>query len=272
MTKKVVIAAAGQGTRMLHLTNNKCKHLIKVRKRPFLSYLLDNLFRAGYRELILVVGYKEDLIKDFLKEYLPPLKSLKKGGYRIIVVSQYEILGPKEKEYGTACPLKCVKDIVGKNTFIYLCGDNLYSVRDLKAINKGDRYNYIGGIYNEHPEKYGVLVSDKDFLIKIIEKPKEFVGNLINTGLYRFNYEIFDKVFKIKKSKRGEYEITDAINLLAKEKKVKIKELKDKWLDFGNPADIIKVSKFLKSITSLKRALNKNGGFKNIPCASKRNN
>ena len=64
--KKVVIAAAGQGTRMLHLTKNKCKHLIKVQKRPFLAYLFDNLFKAGYRELILVVGYREDLMKDFV--------------------------------------------------------------------------------------------------------------------------------------------------------------------------------------------------------------
>ena len=56
--KKVVIAAAGQGTRMLHLTKEKSKHLIMVKKRPFLAYLLDNLFLAGYRDLMLVTGFK----------------------------------------------------------------------------------------------------------------------------------------------------------------------------------------------------------------------
>ena len=160
MIKKVVIAAAGQGTRMLHLTKEKSKHLIKVRKRPFLAYLLDNLFLAGYREIILVTGFKEELIEEFLKKYKPPLKSLRESQYKIKTVSQYEILGPKEKIYGTACPLMCVKGVVKKSQFIYLCGDNLYSVRDLKAINIGGKYNYVAGIYRKNPEKYGVLIQD----------------------------------------------------------------------------------------------------------------
>ena len=253
MIKKVVIAAAGQGTRMLHLTKEKSKHLIEIKKRPFLAYLLDNLFLAGYKDLILVIGFKEELIEEFLKRYKPPLKSLRKGQYKIRTISQYEILGPKDKMYGTACPLKCVKDIVRKSQFLYLCGDNLYSVRDLKAMNIGGRYSYIAGIYQKNPEKYGVLVGDNGFLLKIVEKPKEFIGNLVNTGLYKFTFDIFDKLGKIKKSPRGEYEITDAINLLARKKKVKIQKIKDFWLDFGNPADIIKVSYFLRSFKKFKK-------------------
>ena len=64
---KVVISAAGQGTRMLDLSKDKSKHLIEVEKRPFLAYLLDNILRAGYAEIILVAGYREDMIKEFLK-------------------------------------------------------------------------------------------------------------------------------------------------------------------------------------------------------------
>ena len=264
MIKKVVIAAAGQGTRMLHLTNHKSKHLIEVKKRPFLAYLLDNIFLAGYRDLILVTGFKEELIEDFLKKYKPPLKSLKKNQYKIKTVSQYEILGPKEKIYGTACPLMCVKDIVKKNQFIYLCGDNLYSVRDLKAMNVGGKYSYIAVVYRKRPEKYGVVMIDNGFLKKIVEKPKKFLGNLVNTGLYKFTNEIFNKINKISKSPRGEYEVTDAINLLAKEKKVKIKRIKDFCLDFGNPADIIKISYFLKSFKKFKKFFGKYRGFEFI--------
>lgn len=237
MISKVIVAAAGQGTRMLHLTKNKCKHLIKVQKKPFLGYVLDNLLKAGYREIILVVGYKEKLMRQFLKKY----------GYKAIVVNQFEILGGKEKIYGTACPLMCVKEIVAKEQFLFVCGDNLYSVADLKAMNVEDNYNYIAGIEHQHPEKYGVLLTDNGFLEKIIEKPQKYVGNLINTGLYKFTPEVFEKLSKIKKSPRGEYEITDAVSLLAKERKVKVKKIEDYWLDFGNPADIIKLSRFLKN-------------------------
>ena len=269
MIKKVVIAAAGQGTRMLHLTKEKSKHLIKVKKRPFLAYLLDNLFLAGYRDLILVVGFREELIRDFLKKYKPPLKSLRKNQYKIRQVSQYEILGPKSKIYGTACPLMCVENIVKKNSFIYLCGDNLYSVRDLKSMNIGGKYNYVAGIYRNHPEKYGVLVEKRKFLKKIIEKPKIFKGSFVNAGLYKFTPDIFKKIKKILKSPRGEFEVTDAINLLARESRVKIKKIQDFCLDFGNPADVILVSCFLKSFKKFKRIFGRKRKFEIIPANSK---
>lgn len=243
---KVVIAAAGQGTRMLHLTDDKSKHLIEIENKPFLSYLLDNLFVAGYRDLVLVVGYKEDLMKQFVDNYVPPIDNPEKKEYKITLVSQFEILGPKEKEYGTACPIKCVKDIIGDNNFIYLCGDNFYSARDLKGIDIDDEYTYVSGMISNEPEKYGVLVARDGILEKIVEKPKDFVGNLINVSLYRFTPEIFTKAFEIDKSSRGEYEITDAINLLAKEGKVKVKEIHDFWIDFGRPEDIKKLAEMLE--------------------------
>lgn len=238
---KVVVAAAGQGTRMLELSKDKSKHLICVKNRPFLAYLLDNIYRAGYKEIILIVGFKGEKIEDFIREYLRDKKD-----FDIKVISQFDILGPKEKEYGTACPIKCVKDLVGNENFISLCGDNFYTIEDLKLMNIDDDFCYVAGLRNDHPEKFGVLIEDgQDFLEKIIEKPKEFVGDLINTSLYKFTPEILKKVLQIEKSPRGEYEITDAINILAKEKQVKIKKIKDFWMDFGKPEDIEKFSKFL---------------------------
>lgn len=242
MPKKVVIAAAGQGTRMLHLTKYKPKQLIEIQKKPFLAYLLDNLLKAGYKDLILVAGFRADLMKEFLDKY----------GYKATLVNQFEILGPKEKEYGTLCPLKCVKDIVGKENFIAIYGDNLYSVKDLQALNIDDDYNYVAGFLHQQPDRYGVLLCDNGFLKEIIEKPKEYVGNLINTGLYKFTPEVFDKVPQVKLSPRGEYELTDALTLLAKEGKVKTKKIQDYWLDFGNPADIIKFAQFLKASKNFK--------------------
>jgi len=258
MINKVVIAAAGQGTRMLGLSKDKSKHLICVKNRPFLAYLMDNLIAAGYSEIILVVGFKKELMNDFKEEFIKRSKAIKDSEFKekikIQIVDQHEILGPKEKEYGTACPIKCVKDIVGKDNFIYVYGDNLFSVEDLKSMNIDDEFCYIAGLKQEHPEKYGVLIEDgDDFLEKIIEKPKEFVGDLINAGLYKFTHEVFDKISKIEKSPRGEYEITDAISLLSKEKRVKIKKIKDYWHDFGNPADVEKLTKFIDENCSTKQ-------------------
>lgn len=241
MIKKVVVSAAGQGTRMLHLSENKSKHLICVQQKPFLAYLLDNILKAGYKEIILVVGYREDLIREFVKNY-----KFEGSDFDIKIVNQFEVLGSREKEYGTACPIKCVKDLIKNENFISLVGDNFYTVEDLMAMNVDDEFCYIAGLKQEHPEKFGVLIEKGDgFLEKIIEKPKEFVGDLVNTSLYKFTPEIFEKVFQIEKSPRGEYEITDAISLLAKENKVKVKKINSFWMDFGRPEDVEKLAKYI---------------------------
>lgn len=242
--KKVVVAVAGTGTRMLDLAKDKPKHLIEVLNRPFLAYLLDNLFYAGYSDIMLVVGHKGEMIEAFITSYKPP----KEGEFNISAISQYDLLGTKEQgTYGTACPLMCVKSVINE-PFIFLYGDNLYSVKDLKAMDIDDNYNYVAGMRHDAPEKYGVLIfDDQGFLKEIIEKPKEFVGDIINTGPFKFTPEVFEKLPLIEKSPRGEYEITDVISLLAKEKKVKVKTIEDYWIDFGKPEDIEKLAEFLKN-------------------------
>ncbi len=250
MIKKVVIAAAGQGTRMLELSKDKSKHLICVNDRPFLAYLMDNVFLAGYTEIILVVGFKPELMKEFKEDYLSFTKKIgiNKDKINIEIINQHEILGPREIAYGTACPIRCVKDLIKNESFLSLAGDNFYSVNDLRAMNIDDNYNYVAGIENETPERFGVLIKDGgDFLEEIIEKPKEFVSNLINISFYKFTPEVFEKVCRVEKSPRGEYEITDAVSMLAKNRKVKIKKINDFWMDFGNPKDVEKASEYLKN-------------------------
>lgn len=241
MINKAVVAAAGRGTRMLHLSKDKPKHLIEVNGRPFLEYVLDNLISAGYNEITVVGGYFGNLIEDLIKKYKP------QSGCKIKFVDQFKAINPDEK-YGTACPLMCdeIKDIIGSSQFLFVSGDNLYAVDDLKSMNIDDDYNYVAGLCSETPEKYGVLVVKNDFLEKIVEKPKEHIGNLVNAGMYKFTSEIFEKISQIEKSPRGEYEITDAISLLAKENKVKVVKIQKYWKDFGNPNDIVECSKFLK--------------------------
>jgi len=236
MIKKVVIAAAGYGTRMLNLAKNKPKHLINVQEHPFLYYLLSNLKEAGLQEMILVVGYKKEAMEEFQKKY--------QKEFPLTLVDQFAIAG-KEK-YGTAIPLQCVKEIVGQENFLMVFGDNLYSPKDIQNLCVDDDYHYISVIENPHPEKYGAAITEGEFLIKLVEKPKTFVSNLINTGLHKFTPEIFEFAKKITPSIKGEYVLTDAIHLLAQKRRVKVKIISDYWLDFGNPGDIFKMWKFLE--------------------------
>jgi len=234
---KVVIPAAGKGTRMLDLAKDRPKNLIKVLDKPFLYYLLKNLKDAGFTDMILVVGYCKEKQEEFARKY--------KEEFNLTLVDQFQIIGTDR--YGTACPVEAVQETVGNDQFITVYGDNLYSVEDLQKMHTEDEYCYVAGLEVEDPHNYGVLVRDGgDLLERIIEKPKEFVGNLINTGLYKFTPDIFEAIKKVELSPRNEYELTDALSILAKEKKVKVTMIKDYWLDFGKPEDIEKVAEFLK--------------------------
>ena len=224
---KVVILAAGKGTRMLPLTQDIPKVLVEVNGKPFLYYVMKNLQQAGYEDFCVVVGYKKEKIFQFL------------GGY------EFKAQTVEQKEQlGTGHALLQAKEFCGQDDFILLGGDNLWSLEDLQALDKKSKYNFVCGREVEHPEKYGVLVQKNGFLQEIVEKPDKFVGNLINTGLYKFKPEIFSALSRIKPSSRGELELTDAVSLLAREKKVKVLKAQE-WIDLGSRSDIPLVEKYL---------------------------
>jgi len=228
--KKAVILAAGKGTRMLPLTENMPKHIIKINGKPFLYYILRSLKDAGYEKIGVLVNYKKEQIVDYLKT-CPEFDT--------------EII-EQEGIKGSADAVRQMKDFVGEENFLVLGGDNLWSAEDLARVNRDDDYVYIMSHKVDDPSKYGVLVTEGEKLIRIHEKPQEFVGDLINTGLYRFTPDIFEAISKTELGYRGEYEIVDAISILAKDEKVKVLTLNDFWLDLGCPDDIPKVEEFLK--------------------------
>lgn len=222
---KAVILAAGKGTRMLPLTNDIPKVLININEEPFFCHVLEKL--KGF-ELGIVIGYKGDMIKKYVEAC----------DINAEFIEQKELLG-------TGHAISQAEKFVGNEDFIVIMGDNLYSENDIKEVSS-KQGSCVAGKESDHPEKYGVLVHEGEILKKIVEKPRELVGNLVNTGLYKFTPEIFNVLKQIKKSERGELEVTDAINILAKQGKVKVHKIKDYWIDFGKPEDIETVSKFLK--------------------------
>lgn len=227
---KAVVLAAGKGTRLLPLTEKVPKVLVEVNGRPFLDYVLENLHQAGYTEIGLVVGYLKEKMKEFAQN----------RDYHLTLIDQKE-------QRGTGHALLQAKQFCGADDFIVVGGDNFFSADDLRSMRKKDHFNYILAKEVADPRKYGVLVLGKDdLLIRIIEKPAEFVGNLVNLGLYKFTKEVWPELEKVKLSPRGEIELTDAITALAEKKKVKVIKLRDYWLDLGSKEEIPAIEKFLK--------------------------
>lgn len=234
MITTAVISAAGRGTRMRDLAASIPKHLIPVNGRPFIDHVLERLAVAGVQRMVLVIGHLRAAWDDYLS----------RQPYDLTVVDQFEVLGEK---YGTACPIEAAQSAVGADSFLSVNGDNLYSPNDIRALLAGDNFTYVAGLKHDHPERYGVLVARPDGqLERIVEKPAEFVGDIINTSLYKFTPEVFPIVKQLEKSPRGEYEITDAVSALATQGKVRIHILQEYWRDFGRPEDIPAMEAFLR--------------------------
>ena len=190
--------------------------------------MLKNFQDAGFDDFALIVGYKKEVFPEFLEKY----------NFKATLINQ-------DEQLGTGHAAKLARDFVGDDDFVMCGGDSLFSAKDLKSIMKNDSFNYIAGLHSKTPEKFGVLFEKDGKLVKIVEKPTEFIGDLINLGLYKFTSEIFEALDKITLSQRGEYELTDAISILAKENKVNVTSVEDYWVDLSCLEDITITEKFL---------------------------
>jgi len=199
---QAVILAAGKSTRTYPLTLTRPKPLLKIANKAILDYNLEALGNLA-DEIIILVGYKQKMIKKFTSQRYPNLN--------IIYVEQKEQLG-------TGHALLVLKDYI-KGRFILLLGDNIYSKADMKSISKHKYSILVKQVQNWG--NFGVIVEKNGIVTDIIEKPEKFISDIINCGLFSFDEKIFRFLKKTKKSERGEYELTDALKMLAEEKTLK---------------------------------------------------
>jgi bifunctional UDP-N-acetylglucosamine pyrophosphorylase/glucosamine-1-phosphate N-acetyltransferase len=196
---KCVILAAGEGKRMHPLTYTRPKVMLPIANKPILEWNLINAIKAGLKHFIFVVGYKSEMVRNFFENG-------NKWNIKIEYVNQGNALG-------TAHAIGMVKKFT--DSFIVLSGDTIFKVKDIEKITQ--KKNSMGLVQVENPSEYGVVETNKNKIIKIYEKMEKPISNTINGGIYHFDKKIFDFIKKTEKSSRGEYEITDSINMMVKE-------------------------------------------------------
>ena len=232
---KAVILAAGRGTRMRELTAEVPKPMINVRGKPVLQHILEGLRNAGIGDLLFVVGYRADIVRDFFDD-----------GSRYNVAIQY---ATQTVQDGTGRVVNLASDFTGNRPFILAYGDILVDPVNYRRV--ADLPNGVEAIltvtHGEDVSKGGaVFVNDQMELIDLREKPKpgEPTSRWYNAGLYAFRPSIFEFTTKLKPSTRGEYELTDAIRDVARSgKKVKAIELRGEWADVRDPEILAQLNK-----------------------------
>ncbi len=245
MTKidSAVILAAGRGTRMRELTAELPKPMIEVRGKPVLQHIVEGLRDAGVREVLLVVGYRADAVRDFFT-----------NGRRYKVSIQYTMQTVQD---GTGRVLDLARDFAADRPFILAYGDILVDPANYKrVVNLPDDVEALLTVTRgEDVSKGGaVFLNDQMELLDLREKSKpteaerwsglsEHAVPFYNAGLYAFRLSIFDFTARLKPSPRGEYELTDAIRDLAQSgKKVKALELTGEWADVRDPEILAKLN------------------------------
>ena len=223
---QAVIMAAGKSTRTWPLTLTKPKPLLKVMNKEIIKHNLEAL-QGLVGEVIIIVGFKKEMIIEEIGH--------KYGRLKIRYAEQ-------KTQLGTGHALKCVEKLI-KGKFIVIGGDDIFSRKDIKACLK-HKYSVLG-CKVEDPGRFGVFVVKGKEVKKVVEKPRKFVSDIANAGLYVFDKSVFK--FKLRKSQRGEYEIVDYINALIKKERVVCEKVKGRWLSVGNPWDLIEANSVLVS-------------------------
>lgn len=235
---KAVILAAGEGVRLQPITLTRPKHLIKVGGKPLLEHCLDAVKASGINETLIVVHYMADAIREHFGHG-------EKHGLRIEYAEQEAVLGTGNA-VGVAEPY--VKD-----DFLLVYGDLLFSTEVVKKViaehEKEKPAATMAVVQVKKPEDYGVVELESGGYVKrIVEKPsrKEAPTNLVNAGVYVLSTEIFEKVRQTSASARGEWEITDALSLLLKEKKpvLAVQIPSEEWIDIGRPWDLLEANRW----------------------------
>lgn len=224
---KAVLLAAGRGTRMRELTNELPKPMLEVRGRPILAHIIAGLQAAGITDVLIVVGYREEVVRDFFKDGAD-------FGARVSYVRQVT-------QDGTGRVVELAREFAGSDGFVLSYGDILIEPSNYCVLTSPGAEEAIVSVKkNEDVSKGGaVFINERWELTDLREKPKpgEPTSPWYNAGVYFFRPSIFEFTARLEKSPRGEYELTDAIRDLAQSGRgiVRAYELKGDWADVRDP-------------------------------------
>ncbi len=233
---KALILAAGESTRMRPLSSTRPKHLIPVANKPLIFHTIDNLIDAGISDIYIVTGYLDNILKEAL--------TLR---YRDI---SFKFITQNERK-GTGHAVMTAEDLHLDEPFFAIYGDILvphgFYQRLYNMFHNSKFSTIVAAKRVPDGRAYGVLDIKDDRLARIIEKPENAQNVLINAGIYIFSPDIFETLHEIGYSPRGELELTDAINIQAKNGNVGYFEIDGFWIDVGRPWDLLEANKAILS-------------------------
>ncbi len=231
---KAVVLAAGEGKRMFPFTEIRPKAMLPVANKPIAEHLLIELCQAGIEEVLFVVGYRSETIRDYFGD-----------GSKWSISVQY---ATQKNQLGTADAVRQIS-CWAEGRFILVNGDVVLGRSHIREIMQS--HDPVMCLYPQTDVSgLGVVEMHGSRVSRIHEKVDNPPSNLVNTGVYLLTPEIFPAIERTKLSKRGEYELTDSLQLLIDQGVLVNGHKVRDWLNFTYPWDLLKANEML--MTTLK--------------------
>ena len=237
--RKAVIPVAGYGTRFLPFTKAVPKPMLPILNKPALQVISEEVVNSGITDILFIVGYKKEILEshfDAAPELEKMLKEKGKDDFLKEVVYPEHMANftyvVQEVQNGTASAVQLAKDFVGVEPFAVLFGDDVMFNEKRPVIGQlADVYEKYGKtvlgckrVSMDVISKYAsvefdkVLEDDVYNMVKVTEKPKreEAKSDLAPLGRYVCSPKIFDIIENLKPGANGEYQFTDALDIIAR--------------------------------------------------------
>lgn len=253
--KKAVIPVAGKGTRFLPATKQVPKEMLPILDHPMIHYCVEEAVLSGIEEIVFVTSSGKEAIENYFDRNIELETFLEKNGKSELkdkiqkIGSMINVVTVRQKEQlGLGHAVLCAKSVIGKEDFAVILGDDIV-VNDVPVTKQLiDCYETHGGsiigvmeVPKNETYRYGIVKGSKvtESTLKMdgmIEKPKPEVAptNLATPGRYILKNEIFSALERIERGAGGEYQLTDAINMLCSESLVHAHKFIGKRYDTGS--------------------------------------
>ena len=260
--KKVIIPAAGFGTRFLPATKSQPKEMLPIVDKPCIQYLVEEAVASGIKEIIIITGDNKRSIEDHfdhsfeLDAHLRKQKKIKflKEMERIEKLAKIAYVRQPEA-LGDGHALLCAKHLVADEPVAVLFGDDIYDskVPPLKQLievfqEKQSPIIALQKIKKADSEKYGIVATKSSQnglheIASLVEKPKpeKAPSNLAITGKYIITPELFNDLEKAKSSSKDkEIRLIDGMQNFIKHSPIFALEIEGERFDTGDKLGYLK--------------------------------